>query len=163
MVLGEGASIFCLERKSGKRTMAEIRGIGFATEKLTHSVSLSAEGKCIQKAMKMAIGELPVNEIDVVVMHAPGTVKGDAAEVNAVKAIFGSEVPALTTNKWKIGHTLGASGTLSLELAVLMLQHQEFIPVPFSEISHSPKKIENILINAVGFGGNAVSLLLSKS
>ena len=162
MVLGEGAAVFCLERESGKRARAKITGLGFATEKLTHSVSLSAEGKCIQQAMKMAIGELPVNEIDVVVMHAPGTVKGDAAEVNAVKAIFGSELPAVTTNKWKIGHTFGASGTLSLELAVLMLEHQEFIPVPFSEIRHFSKKMDNILINAVGFGGNAVSLLLSR-
>ena len=65
------------------------------------------------------------------------------------------------TNKWKIGHTLGTSGMLSIELAVLMLQNQEFIPVPHLENS-APKAIRNILVNAVGFGGNAVSIVLSK-
>jgi len=48
-------------------------------------------------------------------------------------------------------------------LAVLMLQHNQFIEVPFSEISKAPKKLENILVNAVGFGGNAVSILISKN
>jgi 3-oxoacyl-(acyl-carrier-protein) synthase len=113
--------------------------------------------------MKMAIGDLAMSEIDAVVMHAPGTIKGDEAEVNAINAIFGNEMPALTSNKWKIGHTFGASGILSMELAILMLQHNEFIPVPFSAISKAPKKLDNIIVNAVGFGGNAVSILISKN
>lgn len=71
-------------------------------------------------------------------------------------------MPALTTNKWKIGHAFGASGALNIELALLMLQHQKFIGVPYLENSKTPKKLEYILINAVGFGGNAVSILLSK-
>ncbi len=71
--------------------------------------------------MKMAMGDLPSAEIDAIVMHAPGTIKGDLSEINAIKAIFGEQLPALTTNKWKLGHTFGASGTLSMELAMLML------------------------------------------
>jgi 3-oxoacyl-(acyl-carrier-protein) synthase len=50
-----------------------------------------------------------------------------------------------------------------MELAILMLQHNKFIPVPFSAISKAPKKLDNILVNAVGFGGNAVSILISKN
>ena len=50
---------------------------------------------------------------------------------------------------------------LSVEMAVLMLMYQEFISVPFIE-EIKPKRIKNIMINAVGFGGNAVSILLSK-
>jgi hypothetical protein len=46
-------------------------------------------------------------------------------------------------------------------MAILMLQYQEFISVPFLNVK-SPKYIKNILVNAVGFGGNAVSILLSK-
>ncbi len=67
----------------------------------------------------------------------------------------------LTTNKWKIGHTFGASGILSIELAILMMQHQEFISVPFAETQKPRKQIRKVLVNAVGFGGNAVSVLLS--
>ncbi|WP_034918365.1 beta-ketoacyl synthase N-terminal-like domain-containing protein [Gillisia sp. CAL575] len=161
MVLGEAAGVACISNNAEK-SIAKITGIGYATEELKHSVSISANGKCFQKSMKMAIGDLAMSEIDAVVMHAPGTIKGDEAEINAIKAIFGNELPALTSNKWKIGHTFGASGILSMELAILMLQQNEFIPVPFSAISKAPKKLENILVNAVGFGGNAVSILLSK-
>ena len=161
MVLGEGAGVVCLSKNS-ENSIAQIGGIGYATEKLKHSVSISANGKCFQKSMKMAIGDKNLEEIDAVVMHAPGTIKGDAAEVNAIKEVFGENLPAMTSNKWKIGHTFGASGILSLQLAVLMLQQQEFVPIPFSKISTTPGKLRNILVNAVGFGGNAVSILVSK-
>jgi 3-oxoacyl-(acyl-carrier-protein) synthase len=67
----------------------------------------------------------------------------------------------LTTNKWKIGHTFGASGMLSIEFAILMMQHQQFIGVPFTPEQKPRKAIKKVLINAVGFGGNAVSVLLS--
>lgn len=72
-------------------------------------------------------------------------------------------MPALTTNKWKIGHSFGASGMLSIELAIAMLQKQEFIKVPFVNYKETPKSIKRVLVNAVGFGGNAVSILLQKS
>lgn len=163
MVLGEGAAVLCLENNPQKDCLARITGIGYATEILEHSVSLSANGTCFQKAMCMALGALSPTEIDAVVLHAPGTVKGDNGELNAIKKVFGDHLPALTTNKWKLGHTFGASGVLSMELAILMLQRQEFIPVPFSEFQNSPKQLNNILVNAVGFGGNAVSLLLSRA
>jgi len=103
-----------------------------------------------------------ISEVDVIVMHAPGTLKGDSSEYKAIEKIFGNQFPAVTSNKWKIGHTFGASGTLNMELAILMLQHQEFIGVPFLENQKTPQKINKILVNAVGFGGNAVSILLSK-
>ena len=161
MVLGEGASVICMERGEVENSIAVIKGLGYATEALKHSVSISANGSAFQRSMKMALGDLPASEVDAVVMHAPGTVKGDLSEMKAVEAVFGKKLPGLTSNKWKIGHTFGASGTLSLELAILMLQHQEFIPVPFVSVSTSPKSLKNILVNAVGFGGNAVSVLVS--
>lgn len=162
MILGEGAGILCLEKRKKENTLSEIIGIGYSTEKLDHPVSISANGIGFQKTMKMATENINPEEIDAIVMHAPGTIKGDAAEIAAIKAVFRNKIPAITSNKWKIGHTFGASGVLSLELAVLMLQHQEFIPVPFSEFRNSPEKLENILVNAVGFGGNAVSVLVRK-
>jgi 3-oxoacyl-(acyl-carrier-protein) synthase len=100
--------------------------------------------------------------VDVIVMHAPGTLKGDTSEYKAILKIFAKKTPMLTTNKWKIGHTFGASGILSMELALLMMQHNTFIAVPFGEDQPSRKEIKKVMINAVGFGGNAVSILLSK-
>lgn len=162
MVLGEGAGMACLETGRTERALGYITGVGYATEILEHSASLSASGDCFQKSMKMALGDLQPADIDVIVMHAPGTKKGDQAELAAIHAVFCNETPFLTTNKWKIGHTFGASGVLSLELAVQMLQHQKCIDIPFLPQQSTPTKLKNILINAVGFGGNAVSILLSK-
>ncbi|WP_170179848.1 hypothetical protein [Flavivirga rizhaonensis] len=46
----------------------------------------------------------------------------------------------MTTYKRKIGHSFGASGALNIELAVLMLQYQEFIGVPYMIIKTLLKK-----------------------
>ena len=162
MVLGEGAAAICLEKGLVENAIANIIGIGYATEVLQHNTSISTEAMCFQKSMKMALGYINPDEIDAIVLHAPGTIKGDVSEINAIRKIFCNKTPFLTTNKWKLGHTFGASGMLSLELAVFMLRNQKAISVPFAEQQHSPKKIQKILVNAVGFGGNAVSVLLTK-
>lgn len=161
MVLGEGAAVFCLEREVRPGALAVITGTGFATEMQVHPAAISAEGTAFQKAMSMALATTDPSEVDAVVLHAPGTIKGDEAEMAAIKSIFGTNLPALTTNKWKIGHTFGASGALSLELAVLMLQKQEFIGVPYLPPCEGPEGLKKVLVNAVGFGGNAVSVLVS--
>ncbi len=162
MVLGEAASVACLEVGKRENALAYIEGIGYATDIIEHNTSISDEADCFQKSMKMAIGNIDLSEIDAIVMHAPGTIKGDTSEYKAILKIFGENLPMLTTNKWKVGHTFGASGMLNLELAVLMLQHNHFIEVPFAEKQKNRNKIERVLINAVGFGGNAVSILISK-
>jgi 3-oxoacyl-(acyl-carrier-protein) synthase len=161
MILGEGAGVCCLEIGKNENALASIEGIGYATEILEHNISISAEATCFQKSMKMALQNTDLSEVDVIVMHAPGTIKGDLTEYKAIEKIFGESLPLLTTNKWKIGHTFGASGILSMELAILMMQHNRFIGVPFAEAQIQTKPIKKVLINAVGFGGNAVSLLLS--
>lgn len=162
MVLGEGAAVACLEKGINKNTLAVIEGIGYATEILEHNISISTDAVCFQRSMKMALGDVNPDEVDVIVMHAPGTIKGDSSEINAIEKIFCNKIPFCTTNKWKIGHTFGASGMLSLELAVLMLQHQKVIKVPYVKYNTVPTKIARVLVNAVGFGGNAVSILLKK-
>lgn len=162
MVLGEGSAVLCLEKGIVENSLAIIEGVGYATEILEHNISISDEATCFQKSMQMALKNTNPSEVDIIVMHAPGTLKGDSSEYKAIQKVFGSDIPAVTSNKWKIGHTFGASGALSLELAVLMLQHQQFIGIPFLENQKNPNKIKKILVNAVGFGGNAVSILLSK-
>jgi 3-oxoacyl-(acyl-carrier-protein) synthase len=160
LVLGEGAAVCCIELGRTEKTIAVVEGIGFATEILEHNVSVSAEATCFQKSMKMALENTKLSEVDAIVMHAPGTIKGDLSEYKAIQKIFGEKLPLLTTNKWKIGHTFGASGMLSIEMAILMLQNQTFIGVPFAEAQSQKKPLKKILVNAVGFGGNAVSVLL---
>ncbi len=162
LVLGEAASVCLLERGISEKTKAIISGIGYATEPLSHSISITTDAQCFQRSMKMALKSANLETVDVLIMHAPGTVKGDLAEKEAIEKVFVTKVPFLTTNKWKIGHTFGASGAMSLELALLMLQHQEVIHNPFYLQINTPKQINHVMINAVGFGGNAVSIIIKN-
>ena len=161
MILGEAAAVCCMEIGKKENALAYIEGVGYATEILEHNISISAEAICFQKSMKMALENTNLEEVDAIVMHAPGTKAGDLTEYKAIQKIFGEKLPLLTTNKWKIGHTFGASGILSLELAILMMRHNQFIGVPFAKAQQQTKPLKKILVNAVGFGGNAVSVLLS--
>lgn len=161
LILGEGAAVCCLELGKKENALAYIEGIGYATEILEHNISISAEAICFQKSMKMALQNTDLSQVDIIVMHAPGTKVGDLTEYKAIQKVFNADLPMLTTNKWKIGHTFGASGILSVEMAILILQKQEFIGVPFAEKQIPRKQIRKVLVNAVGFGGNAVSVLLS--
>tara|TARA_B100001093_G_scaffold520526_1_gene617783 strand:- start:26092 stop:27204 length:1113 start_codon:yes stop_codon:yes gene_type:complete len=159
MVLGEGAGLLMLSSKP-KNAKFAIRGVGYAIEPIIHPTALSSNGRCFQKAMTMAKGD---HKVDVIVMHAPGTKQGDLAELKAIHKVFGKETPLLTNNKWIIGHTFGASMLLSLEMATTMLEHQEFYTV--NHLTHhgnTDAQFNTVLVNSAGFGGNAVSLLISK-
>ncbi|AWI24840.1 beta-ketoacyl synthase N-terminal-like domain-containing protein [Flavobacterium pallidum] len=162
LILGEGAAVCCLETGTPDNALATIAGIGYATELLEHNVSITAEAECFQKSMRMALGENSPDSIDAIVMHAPGTIKGDITEYKAIQKVFGENLPLLTTTKWKTGHTFGASGMLSVELALLMMELDTFIGVPFAKAQEQSRPIRKVLVNAVGFGGNAVSVVLEK-
>ncbi|MCK5441920.1 MAG: beta-ketoacyl synthase, partial [Maribacter sp.] len=46
MILGEGASVACLELGIKENTLAVIEGIGYATEPLVHNTSISTDAVC---------------------------------------------------------------------------------------------------------------------
>ena len=163
MILAEAAGVACLEKGNKNHALAAITGIGYGTESLTHNTSLSINAKCLQRAMLMAIGKKGLTEIDIIITHTPGTIVGDNAEITAINTLFNNKPPALTCNKWQVGHALATSGMLSLQMALFMLNKQKFIATPLYKSQNTPKTINNILINSVGFGGNAVSLLISKN
>ncbi|MEN9655563.1 MAG: hypothetical protein RL311_471, partial [Bacteroidota bacterium] len=85
MILGEGAGVCCLEIGKKENALAYIEGIGYATEILEHNISISAEADCFQKSMKMALANTDLSEVDAIVMHAPGTIKGDLTEYKAIE------------------------------------------------------------------------------
>ncbi|WP_347158154.1 beta-ketoacyl synthase N-terminal-like domain-containing protein [Pontibacter chitinilyticus] len=165
--LGEGAAVLAMEQvpaaalQSGD-VIVEAIGLGF--EKIVSKTGISAEGINFQKSMRHALSQLPEPDqhVDLVITHTPGTRAGDKAELAAIAAVFGKDTPAITTNKWLIGHTLGASGALSLQYALHILRTQTYPAVRYASIlpAHSALSIKRVLINAAGFGGNAASILL---
>ena len=159
MVLGEGSAVFAIEKGVRPNALAIVKGIGYATEVITHPVAISAQAEALRLSMQQALLGVAPAEVDVVIPHATGTIKGDEAEYHALREVFGQNLPRLTSNKWKIGHTFAASGALAIEMAVLMLQNQQFLPLPYLK-KEAEAPLRNILINATGFGGNAVSVLI---
>jgi 3-oxoacyl-(acyl-carrier-protein) synthase len=163
LVLGEGAAVFCLEKDKGQYRQATIQGFGFSTELIEHNVSLSAEAECLKEAMKMALKNAKLETVDSIVMHAPGTLKGDESEYKAIQHLFGEKTPHLISTKYTTGHTFGASGAISIELAILMLKNKKLINLPYESFSVGNKNNpKNIMVNATGFGGNAVIIILTK-
>lgn len=162
MVLGEAAVTIALDSDEGSCSYF-IKGLGYATEKIEHAASLSNDAECQRKAMEMAMNDFG-GSIDMVITHAPGTILGDRSELSALKDVFGKELPYYWSNKWKVGHTLGASGALSVQAAIDILDEQKIPTMPYLNESLKQKqptnRIENILVNSVGFGGNAVSVIV---
>ncbi len=171
MALGEGAALFALEKLTGKEMTAKradllgvIESFGYGLEYPRTATAITEEGYALRQAMRMALdGMAPDEKVDAIILHAPGTVKGDRSELNAIKALFGNDLPVLISNKWFVGHTFGASAALSLEYALLILangSHSEF-PYPVS-FTNRERPLKRIMINAAGFGGNAASLIVTK-
>jgi 3-oxoacyl-(acyl-carrier-protein) synthase len=165
MVLGEGAVALALELAEQQDLMAGdliISGWGIFKESGNSLTGISPDGKGFQQSMLQAMEKSGVQP-DVILMHAPGTLLGDTAEWEAVKKVFDSKIPYVTSQKWKTGHTLGASGLLNLQCAAMILKYQQIPVIPYSILKNTtPASIRHILINTMGFGGNTVSIMVSK-
>ena len=165
MILGEAAACFSLS-KENDGAKARIIGYGCSVEKLSSATSVSNQGLGLQQSMRQALELIDLSQVDAIVTHAPGTIKGDAAEIAAIKAVFNDTIPVLCNNKWQIGHSLGASAAMNIVMALQMFEKGTLIENPFYQTKESSKKLntapKRILINATGFGGNAVSLLVEK-
>lgn len=167
-VLGEGAAVLALEKAPVSQLNKGdviVEAIGFGFEKIRSKTGISAEGANFRQAMRNALLELPQEDqtVDAIITHSPGTKAGDSAELAAIKALFGKSMPCLTTNKHLLGHTLGASGALSLQYAMHLLRSQQVVypAYPISLSAPTATRLRRIMINAAGFGGNAASIVLS--
>ncbi|WP_194851472.1 beta-ketoacyl synthase N-terminal-like domain-containing protein [Nonlabens antarcticus] len=166
MILGEAAAAFVLSKESSKSGI-KISGYGTAMESLKSATSVSSDGLGFQKSMHDAMGNNSADSIDAIITHAPGTIQGDSSEVSAIKEYFGNAYPRLCNNKWQIGHSLGASAAVNLYMAIDLLKYGKFHSIPYLDDSFvnprgDERQANRILINASGFGGNCVSILVEK-
>ena len=174
--LGEGSAYLVLERREdaeGKVIHAKLSGYS-NTNDAYHPSSLSPDGDGPYLAMKSALdcaGLLP-NEIDFINTHGTGTENNDEVESRAMLRIFDT-VPAFTSTKSNIGHTLGAAGAIEAVYSILGLKNQEIYPslhfdTPAPEtglipaLEYQQLHLEHIMSNSFGFGGNCSSIIFSK-
>jgi 3-oxoacyl-[acyl-carrier-protein] synthase-1 len=176
-VFGEGAAAFVLERAEdvksrGARALGELLGSGCTTE-ATGILDLRPDGDGVSRAIQVALKEadLPPDAVGMIVAHGNGTRASDASEAAAIARVFGDHPPPVTAFKWAFGHTIAASGTLDLALALLSLE-KKTVPgiatlsaidpalkaLPVSSKARQPRS-DVALVLCRGFGGMNVALL----
>lgn len=162
-VLGEGAGTALLCRGEDYQDGdMQLLGLGWSLEAAPSATGISEDGAGFELAMQRAVSGLPSGlSVDAVVLHAPGTARGDAAELSAVRRLLGS-VPVCST-KHLTGHTYGASGMISLALAQWLLYGGGWAGFPYAttEGSTSFESPRTVLINTAGFGGNCISTVVA--
>ena len=176
--LGEGAAYLVLEtessaKKRGVKAQAILSGYGNACDAF-HQTASSPDGEGAYRAMKEALelADIQPDRIDYINAHGTGTPNNDLSESQAVRRLFGENIPPMSSTKQFTGHTTSASGSIEAVFCILALQNG-FLPVnlnwstPMEDgiipVHQSVKKeLKHILCNAFGFGGNDSSLLISK-
>lgn len=164
MVVGEGAAFLALSLADPATDAGRprITGLAYARERNASPTGISANGEGLQQTMRCVIDQAwwP----DLIIAHAPGTRRGDTAEMAAIGEVYAGTTDdhATSTFKWATGHTFGASGPLAVSAALGVFQHGKLPVLPYASGRSTPWALGNILINATGFGGNVVSLMVSK-
>jgi 3-oxoacyl-(acyl-carrier-protein) synthase len=177
--LGEGAAYLVLEKESTAKgrnatPVGELSGYGNACDAF-HQTATSADGKGLQLSMQKALrmSGLETSEVDYINAHGTGTPNNDLSEGRAIKAIFGSALPAISSTKAMTGHTTSASGSIEAVVSLLALENG-LIPgnlrfrTPMKELPLEPvvatleRELRHVLTNSCGFGGNCTTLIFSK-
>ena len=179
--LGEAAAYLVLEseelvKKENKKVLARVSGYANANDAF-HQTASSENGDgaflAMEKAFKVA--QLQPEQIDYVNVHGTATPNNDLSEGRAMIRLFGeNNVPDFSSTKPFTGHTLAAAAAIEAVYSVLAIQNNVVFPnlnfeIPMNEFDLIPqttlkhKKIEHVLSNSFGFGGNCSTLIFSKS
>jgi 3-oxoacyl-[acyl-carrier-protein] synthase I len=177
--LGEGAGYLVLVSESlvnSGKVYPAARISGFANVcDAFHQTALSPDGKGPYLSMTGALHMAGINpsQVDYINAHGTATINNDASEGYAICRLFEDRIPAFSSTKSYTGHTLGASGVIEAIISILALRNNVVFPnlrftdaipglnlLPNTSIKHI--KVENVLTNSFGFGGNCSSLVFSK-
>ncbi|MEY4832280.1 MAG: beta-ketoacyl-[acyl-carrier-protein] synthase [Planctomycetota bacterium] len=181
-VLSEGAGVVVLEelehaKARGAKIYAELVGYGVSGD-AHHIAAPDPAGAGAQRAMVNALADaqLSPDAIGYINAHGTSTPLGDAAEVAAVKQVFGLHAQRLSVSSTKgvTGHGLGAAGGIET-IATVMAVKTGILPPTIN--LHNPddgfdldfvpnhakeRSIRHAINNSFGFGGHNTSLVFAR-
>jgi len=179
-VLSDGAGSLVLEeyehaKSRGATIHAEIIGFGTSSDAY-HMTAPPEDGRGAALAMSNAINdaEIETSEIDYINAHGTSTPLGDIAETVALKKVFGTDVPQISSTKSMTGHTLGAAGAIESIFCIKAINEGIIPPTinldnpdPLCDLNFTPlvsseKKVEVAMNNSFGFGGTNSTLVFKK-
>ena len=174
-VISGGAGMIILEdeehaKKRGANILAMLSGY-FANSDGYDMVAPSGEGasRCMQGAIDNS-----KMKIDYINTHGTSTPVGDVAEINAIKTLFTSEQPMISSTKSMTGHSLGATGAHEAIYSIMMINENFIAPsINIESLCDDAEgldivtetrniSINNVLSNSFGFGGTNASLVISR-
>jgi 3-oxoacyl-[acyl-carrier-protein] synthase II len=180
--MAEGAGALVLESYEaavarGAKILGVLAGCGELADSF-HRTRSSPDGKPIVGTIRKAIADagLEPEDIDYINAHGTGTPENDKMECMCVSAVFGERagrVP-ISSNKSMIGHTLSAAGAVEAVITLMTLEHQRIPPtinylvpdptIPLDVVPNVARDaaIRNAISNSFGFGGQNVSLVITR-
>ena len=175
-VISGGGGVVLMEEyehavSRGAKIYGELVGYG-ATSHGFDMVQPSGEGaiRCMKQAMK------DIDSIDYLNAHGTSTPVGDMKEIEAVRGVFGDNMPKITSTKSLTGHSLGVAGVHEAIYTLLMLD-SDFISasanidnldegaagIPIVQDLEEGTGLNTVMSNSFGFGGTNSSLVFTKS
>ena len=180
LVMGEGAAAVVLEnmdraRARGARIHGELVGFGMSSD-AADITAPDPDGAA--RAMRAALGDggMAADRIDYVQAHGTGTVMNDRNEAQALHAVLGARLSSVpvSSSKSMTGHTLCASGALSLIVTTLALR-EGLLPATLNHTEDDPELgldcVPNLcrsasprtaMINSFAFGGLNAVLVVNR-
>ena len=175
-VISGGGGVVVLEELEhaiarGAKIYGELVGYG-ATSDGYDMVAPSGEGavRCMKQALSTVL--TPVSYINT---HGTSTSVGDITELNAIREVFGQDIPLISSTKSMTGHSLGATGVQEAIYSLLMMNNDFVAPsinvealddgavgLPIVTEMKSGVKHGTVLSNSFGFGGTNATLAFSK-
>jgi 3-oxoacyl-[acyl-carrier-protein] synthase II len=181
-VMAEGAAALVLESYEaatarGAKILGVLAGCGEMADSF-HRTRSSPDGKPIIGCIRNALADagLTPEDIDYINPHGTGTPENDKMEYLGVASVFGERSKSIpvSSNKSMIGHTLSAAGTVESVFTLLTLEHQRLPPtinykvpdpaIPLDVVPNKARdaKVRHAMSNSFGFGGQNVSLVMSR-
>ncbi len=179
-VISEGGALLVLEEYEhaaarGARIRAEVLGYG-ATADAYHITAPAPDGSGARRSMLAALekADLAPSDVDYINAHGTSTPVGDLAETNAVKAVFGSDVPLVSSTKSMMGHMLGGAGATEAVACVLAMEHSLVPPtinltdpdpecdLDYVALTAREAEVRICMSNSFGFGGHNATLVLGR-
>ncbi|MEO1161592.1 MAG: beta-ketoacyl-ACP synthase I [Pseudomonadota bacterium] len=175
IIAGGGGTVVLEElehaKARGAKIYCELVGYG-ATSDGIDMVQPSGEGAA--RCMKLAMST--VNEkIDYINPHATSTPIGDLREIEAIRDVFGNDIPPISATKSLTGHSLGAAGVQEAIYSILMMQNgficesanieeldPEFADIPVVRERQDNVDLDVVLSNSFGFGGTNGTLVFQR-
>src|SRR5262249_8812085 len=181
-VLGEGSAMLVLEelehaRRRGATIYGEVTGYGTTADAFRVTDS-HPEGRGAMAGIQGALKDSGLAPADIGYINAHGTSTqvNDKVETLAIKKVFGDgayQVP-VSSSKSMLGHLIAAAGAAELIISIMALRsgvlpptiNYEF-PDPECDLDYIPnaareKRVRHVLSNSFGFGGQNISLIVSR-